>query len=124
MAKVTTAGLYFVRFLPSAMVAALPTRPAASTQNVSVLDAQFGDSHVHSRAVVAVDDRVVDVCTKASSSRNIRNFISQRIVPRGEGVPARARRGVFAFLIQSGSAVSSVALPVFASVSGVAHGPA
>ena len=29
MAGVTTAGLYFVRFLLSAMVAALPTKPAA-----------------------------------------------------------------------------------------------
>ena len=36
MAGVTTAGLYFVRFLLSAMVAALPTRPAASTQNGEV----------------------------------------------------------------------------------------
>ena len=33
---VTTAGLYFLRFLLSAMVAALPTRPAASTQNGEV----------------------------------------------------------------------------------------
>ena len=33
MAGVTTAGLYFVRFLLSAMEAALPTNPAASTQN-------------------------------------------------------------------------------------------
>ena len=36
MAAVTTAGLYFVRFLLSAMDAALPTRPAASTQNGEV----------------------------------------------------------------------------------------
>ena len=36
MAGVTTAGLHFVRFLLSAMVAALPTRPAASTQNGEV----------------------------------------------------------------------------------------
>ena len=36
MAGVTTAGLYFVRFLLSAIEAALPTRPAASTQNGEV----------------------------------------------------------------------------------------
>ena len=36
MAGVTTAILYFVRFLVSAMEAALPNRPAASTQNGEV----------------------------------------------------------------------------------------
>ena len=36
MAGVTTAGLYFVRFLLSAMEAALPTRTAASPQNGEV----------------------------------------------------------------------------------------
>ena len=95
---------------------------------VSVLDAWFGDSHVHSRAVFGVDGRAVhediDVCTKAGSSRNVRNFVSQRVVPSGEGVPARACRRVFAVLVQGVSAPSSVALPVFASASWVAHGSA
>ena len=93
---------------------------------ISVLDAWFGDSHVHSRAVLWVDGRVVhkdfDVCTKAGSSRIVRNFVSQRVVPRGEGVSARARRRVFAFLVEGSSALGSVALHVFAPIAVVADG--
>ena len=136
MAGATTAGLYFVRFLLSAIVAALPTGPTASTQNgesnlnvdelIGVLNAWFGDSHVHSRAVFGVHGRVVlvdfDLCTRAGSSRNVRNFVSQRVVPRRESMSTRAGRGVFAFLVQGGSTLGSVTLPVFAS--GVAHGSA
>ena len=95
---------------------------------VGVLDTWFGDSHVHSRAVFGVNGRVVhedfDVCTKASSSRNARNLVSQRVMPRGEGVSARACRRVFAFLVQGGSALGSVALFVFASIAVIAHGSA
>ena len=95
---------------------------------VGVLDTWFGDSHVHSRAVFGVDGRVVhedfDVCTKAGSSRIVRNLVSQRAVPRGEGVSARARCRVFAFLVKGGSANGSVALLVFAPTTGVAHGSA
>ena len=134
----TTAGLYFVRFLLSAMEAALPTRPAASTQNgevtwtsselISVLDTWFGDSHIHSRAVFGVDGRVVhkdfDVCTEVRSSRNVRNFVSQSVVSRGEGVSARACRRVFAFLVKGSSALGAVALLVFAPIAVVAHGSA
>ena len=43
---------------------------------------------------------------------------------RGEGVSARASRRVFAFLVQGGSALGSVALLVFAQITGVAHGSA
>ena len=88
----------------------------------------FEHSHVHSRAVFGVNGRVVhkdfDVCTKAGSSRNVRNLVSQRIVPCGEGVSARARRRVLAFLVQGGSALGSVVLLVFAPITGVTHGPA
>ena len=95
---------------------------------VGVLDTWFGDSHVHSRAVFGVNGRVVhedfDVCIKASSSRNVRNLVSQRVMPRGEGVSARACRRVFAFLVQGGSALGSVALLVFAPITGVTHRPA
>ena len=65
-----------------------------------------------------------DFCTKAGSSRNVRNLVSQRVVPRREGVTARARRRVFAFLVHGGSALGSVALLVFAPISGVTHGSA
>ena len=95
---------------------------------ISVLGTSFGDSHVHSCAVFRVNGGVVhedfDVCTKASSSRNVRNFVSQSVVPRREGVSARARRRVFAFLVQGGSALGSVALLVFAPITGVIHGSA
>ena len=137
MAGVTTAGLYFVRFLLSTMVAALPTRPAVSTERgsnlnvdelVGVLEAWFGDSNVRSRAVFGVNGRVVhedlDVCTKAGSSRNVRNFVSQSVVPRGEGVSARACRRVFAFLVKGGVALGSVALLVFAPITVDADGSA
>ena len=70
---------------------------------IGVLGTSFGDSHVHSRAVFGVDGRVVHkdfvVCTKAGSPRNVRNFVSQSVVSRGEGVSARAFRRVFAFLV-------------------------
>ena len=75
-----------------------------------------------------VDGRVVlvdfDVCTKAGSSRNVRNFVTQSVVSRGEGVSAQARRRVFAFLVEGGSALGSVALLVFAPIAVVAHGSA
>ena len=89
---------------------------------VGYLDTWFGDSHVHYRAVFGVNGRVVheDVCTKAGSSRNVRNLVSQSV----EGVSARACRRVFAFLVQGGSALGSVALLVFAPITGVAHGSA
>ena len=61
---------------------------------------------------------------EAGSSRNVRNLVSQCVVPRGEGVSARARRRVFAFLVQGGSALGSVSFPVFASTTAVAHGSA
>ena len=92
---------------------------------VGVLDTWFGDSHVQSRAVFGVDGRVVredfDVCTKARSSRNVRNFVSQSVVPHREGVSAGACRRVFAFLVKGGSALGSVALLVFAPITAVAH---
>ena len=95
---------------------------------ISVLGAWFGDSHVHSRAVFGVNGRVVhkdfDVCTKAGSSRDVRNFVSESIVPCGEGVSARARRRVLAFLVQGGSALGSVVLLVFAPITRVTHGSA
>ena len=95
---------------------------------ISVLDTWFGDSHVHSRAAFGVTGRVVhkdfDVCTEAGSSRNVRNLVSQSVVPRREGVSARARRRVFAFLVQGGSALGSVALLVFTPITGVTHGSA
>ena len=63
---------------------------------VGVLDTWSGDSHVHSRPVFGVNGRVVhedfDVCTKAGSSRIVRNLVSQSV----EGVSARACRRVFA----------------------------
>ena len=87
---------------------------------VGVLDSCFGDSHVHSRAVFGVNGRVVhedfDVCTKASSSRNVCDFVSQRVVPRREGVSARACRRVFAFLVKGGTALGTVTLLVFAPI--------
>ena len=98
------------------------------TELVGVLGTSFGDSHVHSRAVFGVDGRVVhkdfDVCTEAGSSRNVRNFVSQSVMPRGEGLSARARRRVFGFFVQGGSALGSVALLVFTPIAVVAHGPA
>ena len=95
---------------------------------VGVLDAWFGDSHVHSRAVFEVNGRVFhedfNVCTKAGSSRNVRNFVSQSVVSRGEGVSARACCRMFAFPVEGSSALGSVELPVFASIAVVAHGSA
>ena len=95
---------------------------------IGVLGTSFGDSHVHSRAVFGVNGRVVhkdfDVCTEAGSSRNVRNFVSQSVVSRGEGVSARACRRVFAFLVKGSSALGAVALLVFAPISVVTHGPA
>ena len=93
---------------------------------IGVLGTSFGDSHVHSRAVFGVDGRVVhkdiDVCTQAGSSRNVRNFVTQSIVSRGEGVSTRACRRVFAFLVEGSSALASVALLVFAPIAVVAQG--
>ena len=95
---------------------------------ISVLDTWFGDSHVHSRAVFGVNGRVVhkdfDVCTEAGPSRNVRNFVSQSVVSRGEGVSAWACRRVFAFLVKGSSALGAVALLVFASIAVIAHGSA
>ena len=92
---------------------------------ISVLDTWFGESHVHSRAVFGVDGRVVhkdfDVCTKAGSSRNVRNFVSQSVVSRRDCVTARACRRVFAFLVKGSSALGAVALLVFAPISVITH---
>ena len=131
----TTGGLYFVPFLALSDGGCFAHKTSclhaerASNLNVNelvgVLGTSFGDSHVHSRAVFRVDGRVVhedfDVCTKAGSSRNVRNFVSQSVVSRGKGVSARACRRVFAFLVKGSSALGSVALPVFASIAVVAH---
>ena len=96
--------------------------------NVDELVGVLGILHVHYRAVFGVDGRVVhedfDVCTKAGSSRNVRNFVSQRVVPCREGVPVWARRCVFAFLVQGSSALGSVTFPVFASAPLVTIGSA
>ena len=95
---------------------------------VGVLDTWFGDSHVHSRAVFGVNGRVVhedfDICTKTGSSRNVGDFVSQSVVSRGEEVSARACRRVFAFPVEGGSALGSVAFLVFAPIAAVAHGSA
>ena len=65
-----------------------------------------------------------DVCTEAGPSRNVRNFVSQSVVSRGEGVSAWACRRVFAFLVKGGTALGAVALLVFASIAVIAHGSA
>ena len=95
---------------------------------ISVLGTWFGDSHVHSRPVFGVIGRVAhkdfDVCTEAGSSRNVRNFVSQSVVSRGEGVSARACRRVFAFLVKGSSALGAVALLVFAPIAVITHGSA
>ena len=79
-------------------------------------------------SILAVDGRVVhkdfDVCTKAGSSRNVRNFVSKSFVSRGEGVSARACRRVFAFLVKGSSALGAVALLVFAPIAVVTDGSA
>ena len=99
MAGVTTAGLYFVRFLLSAIEAALPTRPAASTQNGEVTWTSMSSSAFWTPVLEILTSilapfsgshgRVVhedfDVCTNAGSSRNVRDFVSQSVVPRRKG---------------------------------------
>ena len=133
-----TAGLFLIRFLHSAMEAALPTRPAASTQNGEVtwtsmsLSAFWAPGLEILTSILApfsgVDGRVVhkdfDVCTEAGPSRKVRNFVSQSVVSRGEGVSAWACRSVFAFLVKGNSALGAVALLVFASIAVIAHGSA
>ena len=89
IAGVTTAGLYLVRFLLSAMESALSSLHTERGGNldvnefVGVFDTSFGDSHVHFCAVSGLDGRVVhkdfDVCTEAGASRKVRNFISQSV---------------------------------------------
>ena len=109
MAGVTTAGLYFVRFLLSAMVAASPTGRSLERQRAC---RRFGRlvwrfSRPLSRRFRGQGRAVpkdFDVCTKIGSSRIVRNLVSQRVVSRGESVSSRARRRVFAFLVQGGSA--------------------
>ena len=73
-----------------------------TTPGLETRDTWFGDSHVHSRAVFGINGRMVhwdfDVCTQAGSPRIVGDFVSQRIMPGGEGM-SRAGRSLFAFLV-------------------------
>ena len=111
----TTAGLYFVRFLLSAMVAALPARPAASTQN--------GEVHLNVDELIGVLGTLVleiltsilapfswsmagwSTRTSMSAQRPVRRAMfaissRKKLCLAERACPARACRRVFAFLVE------------------------
>ena len=86
----------------------------------------FGEMDAQPRAVFRVNGWVVhedfDVSAKASLLGDV--VVSQRVVSGWKGVPICAQGSVFTFLMKVGSALCSVAFPVFALGSRGANGTA